>query len=183
MAVSFTLNAVGQYCIYRQESSLGANSIVSWTMGSLGGARWDDVLVTVIGCLMGLAYFMFKARSFDLMTLGDDTAVSLGVNIAKAKRTAMLAVSLMCGLAVAGSGIIGLVGFIVPHIVRFVAGSEHRKVFPMAFAMGGIFLAIMDILARTAMAPQELPVGIFTALCGGPYFIWLLKRKSGRSER
>lgn len=177
MAVSITLNAVGQYCIYQQESSSGASSIVNWTMGSLGGARWNNILITIIGCSLGMVFFVSKSRAFDLIALGDETAISLGTNTRRVKFYSMIVVAIICGLSVASSGIIGLVGFMIPHIVRFLVCSEHKRVFPLSFVIGGIFLMLMDILSRTIMAPEELPVGIFTALCGGPYFIWLLRRK------
>lgn len=177
MAVSVTLNAVAQYCIYQEQDNMGAGSIINWMMGSLGGARWDDVWIPLGGCLLGAGYFTWHARAFDLIALGDDTAISLGINTRLVKRISLMVVAVVAGLSVANCGIIGLVGFMIPHIVRFLIGTEHRRVFPLAFIVGGIFLVWMDIVARTAMAPQELPVGIFTALCGGPYFVWLLRKK------
>lgn len=92
----------------------------------------------------------------------------------------MVVVAVICGFSVASSGIIGLVGFMIPHIVRFVIGTDHKREFPLAFLLGGLFLILMDVLARTVLSPSEVPVGIFTALCGGPYFIWLLRRKKKR---
>jgi iron complex transport system permease protein len=94
----------------------------------------------------------------------------------------MLAVAFVTGLVVSACGIIGLVGFVIPHIVRILLGSNHRLLFPFSFLVGCVFLVLMDLLARTVMAPQEVPVGIFTALCGGPFFVWLLYRKA-RGER
>jgi len=180
MAVSITLNAVAQFCIYNQENTSGASSIVNWMMGSLGGARWANIVIPVIGCFIGLIFFMFHARSFDLIALGDDTAVILGTNTKNIKILSMIVVAIVCGVSVASCGIIGLVGFMIPHIVRFVIGTDHKREFPLSFMLGGIFLIIADILARTLLAPSELPVGIFTALCGGPYFIWLLHKRRVR---
>lgn len=177
MAVSITLNAVAQYCIYNQQSSNGANSIVNWMMGSLGGARWENIMIPVIGCLLGVVFFSFHARAFDLIALGDETAITLGTNTTQLKRLSMIVVAAICGVSVAGCGIIGLVGFVVPHIVRITIGTDHKRTFPLVFMVGGIFLILMDVLARIVLAPQEVPVGIFTALCGGPYFIWLLRKK------
>lgn len=180
MAVSITLNAAAQYCIYNQANTGGANSIVNWMMGSLGGARWDNIIIPVIGCLTGLLFFLFHARSFDLIALGDETAVILGTNTKSIKLFSMIVVAVICGVSVASCGIIGLVGFMIPHIVRFVIGTDHKREFPLAFMVGGVFLILMDILARTVLAPSEVPVGIFTALCGGPYFIWLLHKRRVR---
>ena len=180
MAVSITLNAAAQYCIYNQANSGGANSIVNWMMGSLGGARWDNIIIPVLGCLAGLVFFLFHARSFDLIALGDETAIILGTNTKSMKLLSMIVVAVICGVSVASCGIIGLVGFMIPHIVRFIIGTDHKREFPLAFLIGGVFLILMDILARTVLAPREVPVGIFTALCGGPYFIWLLHKRRVR---
>lgn len=180
MAVSMTLNAVAQYCIYNQENNGGANSIVNWMMGSLGGARWDNIAIPAIGCLLSALFFMFHSRSFDLIALGDETAITLGTNTKRIKLLAMVVVAVICGFSVASCGIIGLVGFMIPHVVRMMIGTDHKKLFPLAFIVGGIFLILMDVLARTVLAPSEVPVGIFTALCGGPYFIWLLRKKRGK---
>ena len=177
MAVSITLNAAAQYCIYNQTNSGGANSIVNWMLGSLGGARWHNTGIPFWGCLIGALFFLYHARSFDLIALGDETAVILGTNTQSIKRMSMVVVAVICGLSVASCGIIGLVGFMIPHVVRFIIGTDHKREFPLAFLVGGVFLILMDILARTVLSPSEVPVGIFTALCGGPYFIWLLRRR------
>lgn len=180
LAVSITLNAVGQYGIYNAKNISSSNAVVSWMMGSLGGSRWADVWIPILSSLLGTAFFLFNARSFDLMALGDETAISLGVNTRHLKRLAFIVVAMMCGVSVASCGIIGLVGFMVPHMVRFITGTEHRRVFPLSFLVGGMFLVCMDILARIILAPSELPIGILTALCGGPYFVWLLRKSKER---
>ncbi len=180
MAVSMTLNAVAQYCIYNQENNGGANSILNWMMGSLGGARWDNIIIPAAGCLLSTLFFVFNARSFDLIALGDETAITLGTNTKRIKILAMIVVAVICGFSVASCGIIGLVGFMIPHVVRMMIGTDHKKLFPLAFIVGGLFLILMDVLALTVLAPSEVPVGIFTALCGGPYFIWLLRKKRGK---
>ena len=177
MAVSITLNAVAQYCIYQQQNTSGASSIVNWMMGSIGGARWENIGVPFAGCLVSAAFFVYHARAFDLIALGDETAITLGTDTKRVKRLSMVVVAVICGLSVASCGIIGLVGFMIPHVVRMIIGTDHKREFPLAFIIGGIFLILMDVLARTVLAPSEVPVGIFTALCGGPYFIWLLRKK------
>lgn len=177
-AISVTLNAVSQYCIYNSSGDTKANSIVNWMMGSLASARWDNIAITFAGCFLGFGILWVFSRAFDLIALGDDTALSLGVNVSRIKCLALVMVAVISGFSVASCGIIGLVGFVIPHIVRFLCGSEHRKLFPMAFLAGGIFLMWMDVLARLLMAPHEVPIGIFTALCGGPYFIWIIRKKA-----
>lgn len=175
-AISITLNAVSQYFIYTSVAGNKSSSIVTWMMGSLAGVRWENVWITVIGIALCVAFLMSFARAFDLMALGDDTATTLGVDVARIKRFSLVLVALITGFAVATSGIIGLVGFMIPHIVRVFVGSTHKRVLPAAFVIGGIFLMWMDVLARTILDPQEVPIGIFTALCGGPFFIWILRK-------
>lgn len=179
-AISVTLNAAAQYGIYNSQSSNKANSIISWMMGSLAGARWDNIAIPFLGSIGGVIVFISLARAFDLISLGDETAISLGTNIAWIKRISLVIVAVIAGISVANCGIIGLVGFVIPHVVRFLCGTGHRRLFFISFLTGGVFLIWMDILSRTLLAPQEIPIGIFTALCGGPYFIWILKKKATR---
>ncbi len=176
-AVSITLNAIGQLGIYFSDSSNKSNSVVMWMMGSLASARWNNIIFTVITSILGIIFFTAFSRAFDLISLGDETAISLGANVTKIKRISLVVVAIIAGVSVASCGIIGLVGFIIPHITRFLFGAGHRKQFPLAFFFGGIFLIWMDLLARTILSPVELPVGVFTSLCGGPYFIWMLRRR------
>lgn len=112
-----------------------------------------------------------------MISLGDETALSLGVNVVRLKKKAILTVSFIAGITVASCGLIGFVGFIVPHVLRRIFTSEHTKLFPLSFTYGGLFLLTMDILARVIAKPQELPIGIVTALAGAPVFIWVLLKK------
>lgn len=181
-AISITLNAVSQYFIYTSVSGNKSTSIVTWMMGSLAGVRWSNVWITIVGITVCVVVLISFSRAFDLMALGDDTAITLGVDVAVVKRIALVMVALITGFAVASSGIIGLVGFMIPHIVRNFVGSTHKRVLPVSFATGGFFLMWMDVLARTILDPQEVPIGIFTALCGGPFFIWILRKNINRGE-
>ncbi|MCR5321517.1 MAG: iron ABC transporter permease [Lachnospiraceae bacterium] len=176
-AISITLNAVAQYFIYTSVSGNKSSSIVTWMMGSLAGVRWNNMWVTVIGIFLCSGITFYLSRAYDLMALGDDTAITLGVNVNRMKRISLILVALITGFAVASSGIIGLVGFMIPHVVRAFVGSVHHRVFPISFILGGVFLMWMDVLARTILDPQEVPIGIFTALCGGPFFLWVLRKQ------
>ena len=178
MSVSITLNAVAQFFISMQPDSVKVQGILSWMMGSLASARWENIALPFFGIMAASLYFVLNARYFDLMALGEDTAISLGTNVKKVKGTALIIVSLITGMAVASGGLIGLVGFVIPHVVRFMIGTSHRRLFPVVFLTGGLFLTWMDILARTLLAPREIPIGVFTALCGGPFFIWMLRKKN-----
>lgn len=176
-AVSITLNAVAQYFIYSSATSNKSSSIVTWMMGSLAGVRWNNLWLTVIAIVLCTCVLLCYSRAFDLMALGDETAISLGINISRVKKVTLIVVALITGFAVASSGIIGLVGFMIPHIVRFMTGTTHKRLFPLTFLCGGIFLLWMDVFARTLLEPQEVPIGIFTALCGGPFFVWIIRKK------
>ncbi|MCD5413591.1 MAG: iron ABC transporter permease [Clostridiales bacterium] len=176
MAVAVTLNAVAQYFIIASYDTRRAMGIIAWMMGSLASVRWNNMGITFFGCLVASSIFIFFARAFDLIALGESTAISLGTNVATIKKIAIVIISIIAGLSVASGGLIGFVGLLIPHIIRTLIGSDYRRLFIVSFIVGGIFLLWMDILARTLFAPQEVPIGIFTAICGGPVFIWLLKR-------
>lgn len=177
MAISIILNAVSQFFITLSDEK-ATRSITMWMMGSLAEGRWNNIAIPLLVSLIGLIYFSANARAYDLISLGDETAISMGVHVSRVKKYTMLMVAFVTGIIVACCGLIGLVGFVIPHIVRLLVGASHRKLMPIAFLVGCIFLVWMDVLARIVIAPQELPIGIFTAFCGGPFFIWLLYKQN-----
>ncbi|MGD0074540.1 MAG: iron ABC transporter permease [Candidatus Binataceae bacterium] len=157
------------------------HSIIAWLMGSLEAPTYYEVaLVGAIG-LGGFAALFIRARDMNLLSLGDDAAADLGVNIEALRRTIFIATSLMIGAAVSVSGIISFVGLIVPHILRLMLGADHRLLLPASVIGGAALLVAADLIARIVIAPAELPVGVITALCGGPFFIYLLRREERRS--
>ena len=147
-----------------------------WLWGGLSGASWDTVRVMAIYTPLPLAVLYAAARSLDLLALGDEPARHLGADVERVKRRVYVAASLLTAAAVAVSGVIGFVGLIVPHVMRTLWGHHHRTLLPAAFFGGGTLLALADTLARTTIAPRELPVGIVTALIGVPVFTLLLRR-------
>jgi len=147
-----------------------------WLWGGFSGASWTTVLVMVVYAPLPLAVLAAAARPLDLLALGEEPAQYLGADVRRLKRLVYLAASLLTAAAVAVAGVIGFVGLVVPHICRLVWGRLHRTLFPTAFLTGGILLVAADTLARTAVAPRELPVGIVTALLGVPVFAFLLRR-------
>jgi iron complex transport system permease protein len=158
-----------------------AQSIIAWLMGSLEAPTYYEVaLVAALG-LCGFAVLFVRARDMNLLSLGDEAAADLGVNIEGLRRTIFIATSLMIGAAVSVSGMISFVGLIVPHILRLALGADHRLLLPASLLAGGALLVAADLIARTVIAPTELPVGVITALCGGPFFIYLLRREEKRS--
>jgi iron complex transport system permease protein len=150
-----------------------------WLWGGLSGASWRAVLVIAVYAPLPLAALALSARPLDLLALGEEPAGYLGADVERVKRRVYLAASLLTAAAVAVSGVIGFVGLIVPHLARLVWGHRHRALLPAAFVGGGALLVVADTVARTAIAPRELPVGIVTALLGVPAFVLLLRRWSG----
>jgi iron complex transport system permease protein len=156
--------------------------IVRWLMGGLAGVDGAAVLQMTPFVALGMAGLAWRARQFDLLSVGADIAASRGVDVVKARRGVLLATSVMVGGVVAACGPIGFVGMMAPHISRLLVGAEHRYLLPASCLFGGAFLTVCDAAARTVMAPAELPVGVITAFLGGPFFLWLLLRKVATSR-
>jgi iron complex transport system permease protein len=147
-----------------------------WLWGGLSSASWDSVLVICVYAPIPLLVLLGASRPLDLLALGEEPAGYLGADVEAVKRRVYLAASLLTAAAVAVSGVIGFVGLVVPHLARLTWGHRHRALLPAAFIGGGALLAIADTLARTVVAPRELPVGVVTALIGVPVFAFLLRR-------
>ncbi len=155
-------------------------SILFWLVGSLEAPTYGEVAaVSALGAA-GFVWLGWHARDMNLLSLGDEPAHDLGVDVDGARRAIFIATSLMIGGAVSVSGMIGFVGLIVPHILRLAFGADHRLLLPASFLGGAAFLVAADLAARVAIAPAEIPVGVITALCGGPFFIYLLRREGHR---
>ena len=148
-----------------------------WLMGDLDVSSYQPLLAALPTAALALAAFAWLARPLNLLALGADSAESRGLDVTRAQRTAFFSASLATGAAVSIGGPIGFVGIIIPHLVRLLVGPDHRLVLPASALFGGAFLVACDVVARTILAPVELPVGIITALIGGPFFLWLLIRK------
>ena len=148
-----------------------------WLMGDLDVASYQPILVALPTMGVAFAVFGWLARPLNLLSLGPDSAESRGLDVARAHRAAFFSASLATGAAVSIGGPIGFIGIIVPHLVRLLVGPDHRLVLPASALFGAAFLVACDLVARTILAPVELPVGIITALIGGPFFLWLLIRK------
>ncbi len=148
-----------------------------WLMGDLDVASYSPILAALPFIAVAFVAFAWLARPLNLLSLGVDAAESRGVKVEQAQRLAFFSASLATGAAVSIGGPIGFIGIIVPHLVRLLVGADHRVVLPASTFLGAAFLVVCDILARTAIAPMELPVGVITALLGGPFFLWLLVRK------
>lgn len=153
-----------------------AHTVVFWMLGGLGLAQWNQLifpLVILLGCGV---YLAANARNLNAMTIGDETAATLGIPVARFRLTVFVIGALITGVMVAFSGIIGFVGLMIPHIVRLIVGGDYTRVLPVSALCGAIFLVWADIFARTVMAPDDIPIGIITGLIGGVFFVWLLRR-------
>ena len=151
-------------------------SAIVWMMGSLAGADWGNVAVVAAYTLPAALVLIAMARALNLMAVGEETAAYLGADVEKVKRIAYIVASLMTAAGVAVAGVIGFVGLIVPHGVRLIVGSDQRYLLPLSFLAGGVFLSLADLLARVALAPIEIPIGVITAFVGVPLFLILLRR-------
>ncbi len=160
-----------------------AQSIVFWLMGGIAIHTYAVIGIVALFIAVGAVILIREAPTLNLLALGDDAAEQLGVDIAASRRRVFAASSLLVGAAVSLTGVITFVGLIVPHVLRRIFGSDSRMLVPVSLVGGAAFLALCDLLARTVVAPSELPVGAITALAGGPFFIYLLRRRSSaRSE-
>ncbi len=149
-----------------------------WLMGSLASASYPSL--AVVGPIVAIASSLLftMSRYYNLIATGEETAAHLGVDVETVKRTSYLLASLVTGVVVSVSGVIGFVGLIIPHICRMLFGSDHRILLPASFLAGATFLVLVDLLARTIISPAEIPVGAVTAMIGAPVFVWLLRRRS-----
>lgn len=151
---------------------------VRWLMGSLDVASYTPIAAAVVPTVAAWAGFATLPRVLDLLSVGSESAAARGVNVERSERIALVSASLATGAAVSLAGPVSFVGIIVPHLVRLVVGADHRLVMPASALFGAAFLIGCDLLARTLIAPLELPVGIVTAILGGPIFLWLLFRRT-----
>ncbi|GAB6100462.1 iron ABC transporter permease [Halanaerocella petrolearia] len=177
---SFLSAIVSLLMVFHNESM---QQIIFWIMGSLASADWDTVEMIWIYIIFGYLLIYIFARDLNIMLLGAESAQSLGIEVEQIKKILLMIGSLLAGVAVAGSGVIGFVGLIIPHLVRLLVGPDHRILIPSSALVGAVFLILTDTFARTVIAPTEVPVGIITSLFGGPFFLYLLNKKKTTNFR
>ena len=148
---------------------------LGWLLGGASQSGWTAILAIAPYLLVGLGILLFSGHALNLLQFGDDQAQQLGLNVTRTKRILLTASSLATAAAVAFSGIIGFIGLIVPHLIRLWFGPDHRRLLPLSMLGGATALLVSDVIARVVLAPQEIPVGIITALAGAPFFLWVLK--------
>jgi iron complex transport system permease protein len=179
VAVSFLMTSmISMIMVFNQEE---VNKIVFWMMGSFNASGWKNISIVAPVVLIGTIIIYFFHRDFNLMLIGEESAKTLGVETEKLKKMIIVIASMIIAVSVSFSGIIGFVGFLVPHMVRIIFGPNNKALIPFSAIMGAIFLLSADTVARTIASPAELPVGAVTALIGSPYFIYLLIKMKKRS--
>ena len=176
VAVSFAVMSCANLLIFLGDPR-AAHTAVFWMLGGLGLAQWSHLPVPVAGLVGCLVYFRLRSGEMNAVTLGDETASTLGISVTRFRLSVFAAGALLTGIMVAYSGIIGFVGLMMPHIARMLVGGDNARVIPAAALSGAVFLVWADIVSRSVVAPEDMPIGIITGLVGGVFFIWLLRRR------
>lgn len=177
VALSAMLAAVTTFVTFASPEPQKMRAVLFWLLGSFAGTNWSSLLPPVLVTFPGLLILTAAARPMDALLLGEASARSLGISVEALKRLLIVLAALVTGVLVAAAGVIGFVGLIVPHGVRLVSGVAHRRLVPLSFLVGAIFLIWADLAARTVLPAQELPVGVLTAICGVPFFLVLLRQR------
>ncbi|MBP3254362.1 MAG: iron ABC transporter permease [Bacteroidales bacterium] len=172
ISMNFLISAVISIIMFVDQEDM--HKIYFWTMGSLGGVKYSDVLITFCFSLAGISIIRIYAKRLNILLLGDLQASSLGIDVERTKKFILIVSTLMTAAVVSCTGVIGFVGLVVPHIVRLLVGGDNRRIIPYSIFGGMIFMLAADIAARNAAAPAELPIGSITSLVGAPFFIYLL---------
>jgi len=178
IALSLILSATTDFIVISAPDDDKVHSALFWMMGSLVGADWQTLPIAGVIVVATFIFLLLQSRSLNLLLMGEETAATLGLNIQVFQKVLIIVISLLTGVLVSVSGAIGFVGLMIPHIVRLFVGSDHKKVLWMSLFLGAIFMIWADVVARMIMAPEEIPIGVVTALSGGPFFIWLLRKSS-----
>ncbi len=180
VAIAAVLTAVLDLLLLTTDRGNEARAVLAWTLGGLGGVDWGTLWLPAMAVLLGIGALLVQSRNLNLLLAGEEAASTMGLDVARFRARMFVLLSLITGVLVAAAGPIGFVGLMLPHMVRLFVGGDHRRVLPTAALAGGVFLVWADIAARTVAAPLEIPVGVLTALCGGPFFLWLMRRDARR---
>lgn len=175
VAVAAFLTALQSF-IQEQHTSLGMTSLYEWLLGSVAAASWGPVQSTLPYVVVAATVLLASRRLLDAMSLGDDEASSLGLHPQRARLVVIAAATLGTAAAVSSSGLIGFVGIIVPHSVRLLAGPSYRRILPLSLLYGAGFLILADLLARSVLSPEEVPIGVVTAMLGAPFFLIVMRK-------
>jgi iron complex transport system permease protein len=172
VAVASLLTAI--QTLLQQQNTDKIREIYAWVLGRLSTSGWNDLAIITPYILVCIIILLRYRRVLDVFAVGDEEALTMGLPVARARGAIIVAASLGTAAAVAVTGLIGFVGIIVPHILRLIVGNSYRILLPLSIIYGGVFLVLADILARTILAPQEISIGVVTALLGAPFFLFVL---------
>lgn len=178
MALSAVCGAFSSFIVYFANNKEGIQTITYWMMGSLAGANWPNLGVIAPIVILSILFFWTQSRVLNLMLLGDESAVTLGTDLHKYRQSYLLISSLIVGFVVYSAGMVGFVGLIIPHVVRMLVGTDHKKMVPVSALVGAIFLVIADGLCRVIIPHTELPIGILISMIGAPCFIYLMIKRT-----
>ena len=176
VVINFSFSAV--IMLFITATNKGLTEIMFWMLGSLNNTNYELIPFVFISCATIMFVIYLFSNDLNIISMGEETAVYLGVETERVKKLMFILTSLLTGLAVSVSGLIGFVGLIIPHIARQIVGPDHRTLIPFAALLGAGFLVLADVLCRTVLSPVEIPIGVVTAILGGPFFLYLLKRKN-----
>ena len=182
MVISSICSSFTSLIIFLSKDNEGIRTVNFWMMGSLAGAEWSNIVLPIAISVIPLIYFFTQYRNLNLMVLGDETSITLGLNIEKHRKIYMILSSLITGVIVSVCGTIGFVGIMIPHIVRLIFGTDHKTLLPFSALVGAIFLIWADVIARCAITNMELPIGIITSVIGAPFLLWLMVKGTGEKE-
>nr|WP_232328474.1 iron ABC transporter permease [Kibdelosporangium sp. MJ126-NF4]CEL22464.1 ABC transporter (iron.B12.siderophore.hemin), permease component [Kibdelosporangium sp. MJ126-NF4] len=177
IALAYGFQAVMSVLVFLAPDGQAARTVLFWLMGSLGGANWGSLPIAGVAVLVAMVVLLRNSRPLDVLAMGDETAASLGVDAVRLRRWLFVLTAAVTGLLVAVSGAVGFVGLVMPHLVRILVGSGHRRVLAVAPLAGAVFMVWTDLVSRTLVAPEELPLGVITAVIGVPVFITLMRRR------
>jgi iron complex transport system permease protein len=176
VVLSALFESIASFLLFRGNPQ-ATQSVLFWLLGSFGNATWTQLPIPAAVLVVAMGYLLAQARSLNALAMGTEPAASLGVDVAGLRRNLFVVTSLMVGVAVAVSGVIGFVGLVIPHIVRLLVGSDHRRVLAVGVPVGASFMVVADLLARTLVSPQEMPIGVITAFIGAPTLLILIRRR------
>ena len=178
MALSAVCGAFSSFIVYFANNKEGMQSIAYWMMGSFAGAKWETLAVIGPIVLLAVLFLWTQSRMLNLMLLGDESALTLGTDLHIYRQVYLLVSSLIVGFVVYSAGMIGFVGLVVPHVIRMLVGTDHKKLIPVAALTGAIFLVVADGLCRIIIPRTELPIGILISIIGAPCFVYLMIKKT-----
>lgn len=178
MALSSVCSSFSSFLVYISDDSQKLKTITFWLMGSLAGAKWSEIVIILPVIILGTIFFITQYRTLNLMLLGDEVSITLGTDLHRFRIIYLVITSLMIGLLVYVSGMIGFVGLIIPHIVRIIFGTDHKKIIPITALLGAIILIWADVISRILIKGTEIPIGIVISIIGAPLFVWLMIKKN-----